>query len=87
DTLVTIKEKVDYALAIKLHKRGVITTPRELFKESNKAEIKALIERGVFYIITYNEECYGKEQIFKSQIVRKVKGKNKILYKKLRLVI
>ncbi|KAK1989601.1 hypothetical protein LX36DRAFT_594390, partial [Colletotrichum falcatum] len=58
---VTTKEKVDYALAIKLRKRGVITTPRELFKESNKVEIKALIERKVFYIVIYNKEYYSKE--------------------------
>ncbi|KAK1992177.1 hypothetical protein LX36DRAFT_588944, partial [Colletotrichum falcatum] len=61
DTFITTKEKVDYALTVKLCKRGVITTPRELFKESNKVEIKALIERGVFYIITYNKERYSKE--------------------------
>ncbi|KAK1992528.1 hypothetical protein LX36DRAFT_588251, partial [Colletotrichum falcatum] len=58
---ITTKEKVDYALAIKLRKREVITTPRELFKKSNKVEIKALIEREVFYIIIYNEEYYSKE--------------------------
>ncbi|KAK1990764.1 hypothetical protein LX36DRAFT_695116 [Colletotrichum falcatum] len=69
DAFVTTKEKVDYALAVELRKRGVITTPGEPFEESNKAEIKALIERGVFYIVTYNKERHSKEQIFKSQIV------------------
>ena len=74
---LTIKEKVDYILTIKLYKKGIIITPSKPFKESNKAKVKALINYSVFYIITYNKKAYSNTYVFKLYIVYKVKGKNK----------
>jgi len=84
---LTAKEEADYALAVELRKKGIITTPGKPFEESDKAEVKALVDRGVFHIITYNEKAHGNTRVFKSRMVREVKGKNEQPYEKSRLVI
>ncbi len=84
---ITAKEKADYDLFLKLRKDDIITTPRKLFKLLNKKEIDALVARGVFAFKQYDEHKYSS-RIFKSRIVRKVKGKQTSTpYKKSRLVI
>ncbi|KAK1991058.1 hypothetical protein LX36DRAFT_675505 [Colletotrichum falcatum] len=70
-----------------LRKKGIIITPGKPFELSDKAEIKGLAARGVFFIVRYNEKKHGGIHIFKSRLVREVKGKNKQPYKKSRLVI
>ena len=72
-----VKEEVDYIFTIKLYKKRIITMLSKPFKESNKAEVKALVNYSVFYIITYNKKAYSNTYIFKLYIVYKVKGKNK----------
>ncbi|KDN64679.1 putative conserved hypothetical protein, partial [Colletotrichum sublineola] len=83
----TAKEDANYALAIKLRKKGVITTPSKPFKQSNHQEIKGLMAQGVFHIVQYDKKHHGGIHVFKSRLVRKIKGKNKTPYKKSRLVI
>ncbi|KAK1994146.1 hypothetical protein LX36DRAFT_693319 [Colletotrichum falcatum] len=83
----TAKEDADYALAVELRKKGVITTPGKPFELSDKAEIEGLAARGVFFIVGYNEKEHGGIRIFKSRLVREVKGKNEKPYEKSRLVI
>ncbi|KAK2035927.1 hypothetical protein LZ31DRAFT_601700 [Colletotrichum somersetense] len=65
---LTAKEQADYTLAIKLRKKGVITALGKPFKESDQAEVKGLIDRGVFYITTYDKNAHGGIQIFKSRL-------------------
>jgi hypothetical protein len=75
-------------LSQKLRTTGKITTPGELFELSTKAEIEALIARGVFWFEEYDLYLHGGIRIFKSRIVNEVKGKTTTKpYKKSRLVI
>ncbi|KAK2004338.1 hypothetical protein LX36DRAFT_677081 [Colletotrichum falcatum] len=77
DAFLTAKEEANYKLAVELRWTGVITTPGKPFKQSNNAEIDGLAERGE----------HAGTRIFKSRLVREVKGKNKAPYEKSRLVI
>ncbi|KAK1990747.1 hypothetical protein LX36DRAFT_533684, partial [Colletotrichum falcatum] len=83
----TAKEDADYALAVELREKGIIKTPGKPFEESDHQEIKALIDRGVFHIVMFDERKHGGIRIFKSRLVREVKGKNEVPYEKSRLVI
>lgn len=73
---ITKKEKGDYALAIKLRRDGVITSPELPFKESDKNVIYDLISRGLFKFELSDRGIYRHHRIFKSRIVRNIKGKN-----------
>jgi hypothetical protein len=75
-------------LSWKLRTTGKITTLGKPFELSTKAEIEALIARGVFRFEEYDPYLHGGIRIFKSRIVNKVKGKTTTKpYEKLRLVI
>jgi hypothetical protein len=62
------------ALAKKFRRNGKITTFGKLFKNSQRIEIEALIDNGVFRIKPYDSIKYGKFRIFKSRIVNEIKG-------------
>jgi hypothetical protein len=84
---ITTKEKADYKLSLKLRQEGIITTSGEPFELSNKKEIDTLVARRVFAFEQYNEQKHVG-RIFKSRIVREIKGKQtNTPYEKLRLVI
>jgi hypothetical protein len=84
---ITRKEESNLELAKDLRRKGVITTPREPFQESQQQEINSLIIRGVFEFVRYNANIH-KGRIFNLRLVNKVKGKStKTPYKKSRLVI
>jgi hypothetical protein len=86
-TFLTEKEKTDFDLSLKLRREGVITTPRQPFELSDKKEIDALVAQGVFAFEQYDKHKHGG-QIFKSRIVREIKGKSTPSpYEKSRLVI
>jgi hypothetical protein len=87
DVYITKKEEADHELAIKLRNDRVITTLGALFKASDDQEISDLVGRRVFEFEQYNKERHGGIQIFKSRLVREVKGKTTKLYEKSRLVI
>jgi hypothetical protein len=84
---MTKKEEADYKLAIKLRNDGVITTLGAPFEASDEQEISDLVGRGVFEFELYNKELHGRIRIFKSRLVREVKGKTTKPYEKSRLVI
>jgi hypothetical protein len=85
---MTGKEHADADLAKKLRAKGKITTPGVPFEESTRNEIAALIERGVFEFIPFNEREHYGVRVFKSRIVNEVKGKTTDQpYEKSRLVI
>ena len=85
---LTAKEKSDYALSLQLRKEGKITTAGEPFELSDQKEVDGLISRGVFEFTQYNPEKHGGIRIFKSRMVREVKGKTTDTpYEKSRLVI
>jgi hypothetical protein len=75
DAFLSAKEKIDWELSLKLRKDGVITDPGLPFEVSDQKEVDALLARGVFAFEQYNEQTHGKERVFKSRIVREVKGK------------
>ncbi|KAK1916420.1 hypothetical protein P3342_004239 [Pyrenophora teres f. teres] len=81
------KEEADHELAIKLRNDGVITTPGTPFEASDDQEISDLVGRGVFEFEQYDKERHGGIRIFKSRLVREVKGKTTKPYEKSRLVI
>lgn len=84
---ITKKKENDLELAIKLRHDEVITTSGALFEASNDQEISDLVGREVFKFKRYNERLHSKIRIFKSRLVREVKGKTTKPYKKSRLVI
>jgi hypothetical protein len=84
---ITTKEKADYELSLKLRQEGIITTSGEPFELSDKKEIDALVARRVFAFEQYDEQKHVG-RIFKSRIVREIKGKQtNTPYEKSRLVI
>lgn len=84
---MTQKEKDNYKLSLKLREDGVITSPGGPFKESDKKEIMDLITRSVFRFELFDEDTHGNYQIFKSQMVREIKGKTEKPFKKSRLIV
>jgi hypothetical protein len=45
---LTIKERADFDLALKLRRERTISTLRVLFEQANKKEVEGLVTRGVF---------------------------------------
>ena len=84
---ITKKEENDLKLAIKLRHDRVITTSGAPFEASDDQEISDLVGRGVFRFEQYDERLHSNIQIFKSRLVREVKGKTTKPYEKSRLVI
>jgi hypothetical protein len=73
---------------IKLREKGIITTLRLLFKQSQTKKIEGLIIKSVFEFIQYNLSQYASVRIFNSQLVNKVKGKaTDMPFEKSRLVV
>lgn len=87
DAYITKKEENDFELAIKLRNDGIITAPGAPFEASDEQEIGELVGRGVFEFKLFDEELHGGIRIFKSRLVREVKGKTSKPYEKSRLVI
>jgi hypothetical protein len=48
---ITSKEQADMELSKKLYQKGIITTPRKPFEESQWQEIDSLVANGVFEFI------------------------------------
>ncbi|CCU76925.1 integrase and RNaseH domain-containing protein [Blumeria hordei DH14] len=85
---ISEKEKSDFKLSLELGRQGKIITPGQPFEASDKQEIDSLIEKGVFKFEKFDTNKHGSTRIFKSRIVREVKGKTSITpYEKSRLVI
>jgi hypothetical protein len=85
---LTTKEKSNWELSLKLQYNRIIIEPSLPFQASNKKEINSLLIRGVFAFKQFNKAKHKGNQIFKSRIVYKVKGKTTpILFKKLYLII
>lgn len=84
---ITKKEDDDFEPAIKLRNDGIITTPGTPFEASDEQEINGLVGRGVFEFRLFNEALHRGIRIFKSRLVREVKGKTSKPYEKSRLVI
>jgi hypothetical protein len=84
---ITKKEEDDLKLAIKLRNDGVITTSGAPFEASDDREINDLVGQGVFKFERYNSRLHGGIRIFKSRLVREIKGKTSKPYEKSRLVI
>ena len=77
---------MDTNLAIKLRNEGVITTPGKPFEVSDMKEINDLVANGVFKFELFDPAIHHG-RIFKSRMVREIKGKNEKPYEKSRLVI
>ena len=87
-TWMSEKEKHDAALALRLRREGKITTPGKPFEESDRLEIESLIGRGVFRFEKFDPQKHREIRIFKSRIVREIKGKlTETPYEKSRLVV
>ncbi len=83
---MTKKEEDDYQLALKLRSDGVINEPGFPFETSDQKEIDDLIGRGVFEFVRRDMQD-PSTRIFKSRMVREVKGKTLMPYEKSRLVV
>ena len=71
---MTKKEEDNMALAVKLRNDGVITTPGDAFEASDAKEIDDLLIQGVFSFELYDPAQHGGQRIFKSRMVREIKG-------------
>ncbi|EDU43469.1 conserved hypothetical protein [Pyrenophora tritici-repentis Pt-1C-BFP] len=78
------KEEDYYALAVKLRNDGVISVPGAPFEASDHKEIDDLVGRGVFSFELFDPTLHGGYRIFKSRMVREVKGKTMVPYEKSR---
>ncbi|KAM4062355.1 reverse transcriptase (RNA-dependent DNA polymerase) [Hirsutella rhossiliensis] len=78
-SFLTQKEEDAYALSIKLRNEGIITAPGAPFEESDNIEITDLVGR--------DRMIHGNHHIFRSRMVREVKGKDTKPYEKSRLVV
>ena len=74
-------------MAVKLRNDGIITALGTPFEESDAKEITDLIGRGVFSFELFDEVQHGQYRLFKSRMVREIKGKTDKPYEKSRLVI
>jgi hypothetical protein len=81
------KEIDDMALAIKLREEGKITTPGEPFEESDAKEIDALLARNVLELIRFDPHEHNGQRLWKTRLVREIKGKTTQPYEKSRLVV
>jgi hypothetical protein len=87
-SFMTGKERADQELSLELRKQGKITTPGAPFEASDKQEIDNLIGKDVFNFEQYDPVKHGGIRIFKSRLVREIKGKaTNAPYEKSRLVI
>ncbi|KJZ69915.1 hypothetical protein HIM_10700 [Hirsutella minnesotensis 3608] len=86
-SFLTQKEEDAYELSIKLRNEGIITAPGAPFEESDNTEITDLVGRGVFSFERYDQMIHGNHHIFRSRMVREVKGKDTKPYEKSRLVV
>ncbi len=88
DIFMSHRERADYELVLKLRYEGVITTPGDLFEQSDQIEIKTLLANGVLLPLQYDSNQHAGVCLFKSHLVHEIKGKttNKP-YEKSRLVI
>ncbi|KAM4060975.1 reverse transcriptase (RNA-dependent DNA polymerase) [Hirsutella rhossiliensis] len=86
-SFLTQKEEDAQALSLKLRSDGIITSPGDPFEESDNKEITDLVGRGVFQFERYDQMSHGNYRIFRSRMVREVKGINTKPYEKSRLVI
>jgi hypothetical protein len=85
---LSTKEQTDYELSLRLRKEGKITTAGAPFEMSDKKEVDALIGAGVFAFEMFDPAKHGGTRIFKSRMVREVKGKaTDTPYEKSRMVI
>jgi hypothetical protein len=76
------------ALAVKLRNDGLITTPGDAFEASDAKEIDDLLAQGVFNFEQDDPAQHGGQRIFRSRIVREIKGVTTGKpYEKSRLVI
>ena len=65
----------------------MINTPSTPFQVSDQKEIEDLFGRGVFNFELFDPTEHGGYRIFKSRMVREVKGKTLVPYEKSRLVV
>jgi hypothetical protein len=87
-SFLSAKKKGDLELSLKLRQDEIINNPGLPFQASDKKEINSLVTRGVFAFEQFNNLKHKGEQIFKSRIVREIKGKaTPTPFKKSRLVI
>ncbi|KID59340.1 hypothetical protein MAN_10752, partial [Metarhizium hybridum] len=85
---MTAKEEADWQLCLHLRQEGRITTPGRPFELSDRTEIDALQAQDVFRFETYDPVTHGADRLFKSRLVREIKGKGTTTpYEKSRLVI
>jgi len=85
---LSAKEQTDYELSLRLRKEGNITTEGAPFELSDKKEVEALIGQGVFAFEMFDPAKHGGIRIFRSRLVREIKGKGTDTpYEKSRLVI
>ncbi|KID81309.1 Ribonuclease H-like protein [Metarhizium guizhouense ARSEF 977] len=85
---ITAKEEADWQLCLQLRQEGRITTPGRPFELSDQTEIDALQAQDVFRFERYDPLKHGTDRLFKSRLVREIKGKGTTMpYEKSRLVI
>ena len=85
---ISHREQADYELALQLRHEGIITTPGDLFEQSDLTEIEFLLANGMLQPVQYDSNKHVGVSLFKSRLICEIKGKatNKP-YKKSGLVV
>ena len=76
DIFISHRECADYKLALKLRHDGIITTPGDLFEQSDLTEIESLLANNVSQPLQYNSNKHTVVSLFKSCLVHEIKEKD-----------
>ena len=88
DAYLSSKEHAALELSTKLRAEGKIKADGAPFELSDQTEIEALISQDTFRFEKYDPDKHGSQRVFKSRLVREVKGQTtNTPYEKSRLVI
>ena len=88
DIFISHKKRTNYELALKLRHDGIITTLGDIFEKSDLIEIESLLANNVLQPLQYDSNKHAVVSLFKSHLIREIKGKaTDKPYKKSRLMV
>lgn len=88
DIFISNKERIYYEFEIKQSHDGMLTTPGDLFKQSDLTKIEFFLANDVLQSLQYNSNKHFGVSLFKSYLVREIKGKaTDEPYKKFHLIV
>ena len=82
------RKQADYDFALQLWHKGIITTSRNLFEQSDLTKIESLLASGMLQPVQYDSNKYASVNLFKPHLICEIKRKGTDkLYKKSRFMV